>query len=181
MPPIRVVIAENHSEYRELLCEQLRIAPDLDVVGNARDGWEAIAAAGRLKPDVLALDLDLPGMNGLDVLYVTRWQSPDTKAIILSDHDEAPIVQEALKQGARGYIVKGEGTDLRKAIKVVHEGEVWVRRRVLAAVIEELRHLAELTFPATEGEALHSSERKKIRRCQAQEEELCKPQEEEEL
>lgn len=152
MPPIRVVIAEDYLEYRELLCEQLRIAPDLDVIEEARDGWEAITAVGRLKPDVLTLALDLPGMSGLDVLRVTRWYSPDTKAIILSSHDEGSIVHEALRQGARGYIVKGDGTDLKKAIKVVHNGEVWVRRRVLAAVIDELSRPAELTFPETAAE-----------------------------
>lgn len=152
MPPIQVVIAEDYSEYRELLCEQLRVAPDLDVIEEARDGWEAITAVGRLKPDVLTLALDLPGMSGLDVLHVTRWCSPDTKVIILSSHDEGSIVQEALRQGARGYIVKGDGTDLKKAIKVVHNGEVWMRRRVLAAVIDELSRLAELTFPATAAE-----------------------------
>jgi len=152
MPPVKVVVAEDHPEYREMLCEQLRVAPDLDVLGDARDGWEAITAVGRLKPDVLTLDLDLPGLNGLEVLRVTRWYSPDTKVIIVSGHDEEPIIQEALKQGARGYIVKGEGTDLEKVIKVVHEGEVWARRRVLAAVIEELSRLAELTFPAAGAE-----------------------------
>ncbi|MDE2059480.1 MAG: response regulator transcription factor [candidate division NC10 bacterium] len=152
MPPIRVIVAEDYLEYRELLCEQLRVAPDLDVVGEARDGWEAITAVGRLKPDVLILDLDLQGMSGLDVLHVTRWYSPDTKAIILSVHDEESIVQEVLRQGARGYIVKGDGTDLVKAIRVVHNGEVWVRRRVLTAIIDELRRLVELTFPATAAE-----------------------------
>lgn len=153
MPPIRVVIAEHHSEYREMLCEQLRVAPNLDVIEEARDGWKAITAVGRLKPDVLILDLDLPGMSSMDVLRVTRWHSPDTKVIVLSGHDEAPVVQEALRQGAKGYIVKGDGADLKKAIKVVHEGEVWARRGILAAVIEELRRLAELTFAATQGEA----------------------------
>ena len=148
IPPIRIVVAEDHPGFREMLCEQLRLAPDLEVLGDAQDGWEAIAAVGKLKPDVLTLDLDLPGLNGLEVLRVTRWYSPDTKVIILSGHDEEPIVQEALKQGARGYIVKGEGADLEKAIRVVQNGEVWARRRVLATVIEELSRLAELTFPA---------------------------------
>ena len=141
-------MAEDHPGFREMFCEQLRLALDLEVVGDAQDGWEAIAAVGRLKPDVLTLDLDLPGMNGLDVLRVVRWYSPDTKVIIVSGHGEEPTIQEALKQGARGYIVKGEGANLEKAIKVVHEGEVWARRRVLAAVIDELSRLAELTFPA---------------------------------
>ena len=148
IPPIRIVVAEDHPGFREMVCEQLRLAPDLEVLGDARDGWEAIAAVGRLKPDVLTLDLDLPGMNGLDVLRVVRWCSPDTKVIILSGHDEEPTIQEALKQGARGYIVKGEGASVEKAIRVVQNGEVWARRRVLATVIEELSRLAELTFPA---------------------------------
>jgi DNA-binding NarL/FixJ family response regulator len=150
--PIRIVVAEDHANFREMLCEQLRLAPDLEVIGDARDGWEAIAAVGRLQPDVLTLDLDLPGMHGLDVLRVVRWYSPDTKVIILSGHAEEATIQETLKEGARGYIVKGEGANLEKAIKGVHDGEVWARRRVIAVVIEELSRLAELTFPATDGE-----------------------------
>ncbi|MDE2180555.1 MAG: response regulator transcription factor [candidate division NC10 bacterium] len=138
IPPIRVVVAEDDSVYRELLREQLRLAPDLDVIGEARDGREAVAAVGRLKPDILTLDLDLPGMNGLDVLYVTRWCSPDTKVIIISGRDEESIVQEALRQGAKGYVVKGDGTDLKKTIRVVHDGEVWARRQVLTAIIAEM-------------------------------------------
>ena len=145
-------MAEDHANFREMLCEQLRLAPDLEVIGDARDGWEAIAAVGRLQPDVLTLDLDLPGMHGLDVLRVVRWYSPDTKVIILSGHAEELTIQETLKQGARGYIVKGEGANLEKAVRVVQNGEVWARRKVLATVIDELSRLAELTFPATDGE-----------------------------
>jgi DNA-binding NarL/FixJ family response regulator len=145
-------VAEDHPGFREIVCEQLRLAPDLEVLGDARDGWEAIAAVGRLKPDVLTLDLDLPGMNGLDVLRVVRWYSPDTKVIILSGHDEEPTIQEALKQGAKGYIVKGEGASVEKAIRVVQNGEVWARRRVLATVIEDLIGLASQAFPATGSE-----------------------------
>jgi DNA-binding NarL/FixJ family response regulator len=91
-------------------------------------------------------------MSGLDVLRVTRWYSPDTKVIIVSGHGEEPIIQEAIKLGARGYIVKGEGAELEKAVKVVHDGEVWARRRVLAKVIDELSRLAELPFPAAGAE-----------------------------
>ena len=145
-------MAEDHPNFREMLCEQLRLAPDLEVIGDARDGWEAVAAVGRLKPDVMTLDLDLPGMHGLDVLRVVRWYSPDTKVIILSGHDEEPTIQETLKQGARGYIVKGEVANLERAVRVVQNGEVWARRKVLATVIDELSRLAGLTFPATDGE-----------------------------
>jgi DNA-binding NarL/FixJ family response regulator len=101
---------------------------------------------------VLTLDLDLPGMSGLDVLRVIRWYSPNTQVIILSGHTEEEIVLEALKQGAMGYIVKYEEIDLAKAIRAVQRGEVWARRRVLARVLEELVGLASLTLPATGGE-----------------------------
>ena len=141
MASTRVVVAEDHPQCRELLCEQLGLAPDLELVGEARDAWEAIAAVGRLTPDVLTLDVDLPGMSGLDILRVVRWYSPKTCVIMLSGHDEEQFIREALKQGARGYIVKGDGTDLTKAIRAVQRGEVWARRRHMALVIEELIHL----------------------------------------
>lgn len=145
--PIRVVVAEDDSVYRELLCEQLRLAPDLNVIGEAQDGWEAVAAVGKLKPDMLTLDLDLPGINGLDVLRVTRWYNPDTKVIIISGCDEESIVREAIRQGAKGYIVKGDGTDLKKAIRVVHDGEVWARRQVLTTIIAEMGNADQPALP----------------------------------
>ncbi len=138
MASARIVIAEDHQQYRELLREQLRLAPDLEVVGEARDGIDAIRAVGRLAPDVLTLDLDLPEMPGLDVLRVVRWYSPNTKVIILSGHAEEETVLEALREGARGYVVKGEGTDLVKVIRAVQRGEIWAGRRILSRVHEEL-------------------------------------------
>ena len=152
MTPVRIVVAEDHPELREVLCEQFQLEPDIEIIGEARNGWEAIAAVGRLAPDVLTLDLDLPGLSGLDVLPVVRWYSPATKVIILSGQDDEETIREALRRGARGYIVKGSGTDLCKAIRAVHRGEVWARRRVLAAVIEEMVRLPRLTFPAAGSE-----------------------------
>jgi DNA-binding NarL/FixJ family response regulator len=152
VPPVQIVVAEDHPEFRGLLCEQLGLEPDLKVIGEARDGFEAIAAVGRLAPDVLILDLDLPGLGGLEVLEVVRWCSPNTKVIIFSGHDEEETVLEALRLGARGYIVKAEGTNPVKAVRAVQRGEVWARRWVLARVLEELISVADLTFPATGGE-----------------------------
>jgi DNA-binding NarL/FixJ family response regulator len=149
MPPIQVFIAENDPELRELFRQQLRLAPDLEVIGEAPDGRQTIAAAGRLAPDVMTLDLDLPGMTGLEVLQVVRWYSPKTKMIIMSRHEREETILEALNQGARGYIVKGEEINLAKAIRAVHQGEMWVKRRVLSRAIEDLVRLANLTFPTT--------------------------------
>jgi len=152
MEPIRIVVAEDHPEFRGLIREQLGLAPGLEVVGEASDGRQAIAAVGRLDPDVLTLDLDLPGLNGFEVLRIVKWYSPETKVIMLSGHDEEVSILEALKYGARGYIVKGDGTDLVKAIRAVHRGEVWAKRRVVAQVIEELIQLAGLAVPAAADE-----------------------------
>ena len=149
---IRVVVAEGNPEYRELLAEELRLAPDLEVTGEARDGREAIVAVGRLDPDVLALDMDLPGMPGLEILHMVAWYSPRTKVIILSGQGEEATVLEALKQGAKGYIIKGDGTGLAKAIRAVHRGEVWARRRMMALVIEELIRLVNLQPSTTASE-----------------------------
>ena len=149
---IRVVVVESNPEYRALLAEQLRLAPDVEIVGEARDMSEAIVAVGRQDPDVLALDMDLPEASSLEVLRMIRWYSPRTKVIILSGQGEEAAALEALTQGARGYIVKGDGTDLAKAVRAVHRGEVWARRRMMALVFEELIRLASLQFPTTAGE-----------------------------
>lgn len=149
---IRIVIAEDDPGLRELFTEQLSVAPDLEVIGEACSGREAIATVGRLNPDILTLDIDLPGISGLEVLPVVRWCSPKTKVIILSGHTDEATILEALELGARGYIVKGDGTNLEKAIRAVQRGEVWARRRAVARVLDHLVGLAGRTFQEARGE-----------------------------
>ena len=150
---IRIVIAEDDPEFCELFCEQLSLVPDFEVIGEARNGREAIAIVGRLDPDILTLDIDLPGIGGMEVLPVVRWCSPKTKVIVLSSHDEEATILEALELGAMGYIVKGDRTNLEKAIRAVQRGEVWARRRVLTRVLGQLIGLARRTFQEAEGES----------------------------
>lgn len=138
MSSVRLVIAEDDSAFRELLREQFRLVPDLEIVEEARDGREALAAVGQLTPDVLILNLDLRGINAMDVLLVVLWSSPQTKVIVISREGDERGIQEALQQGARGYIVKGERLDSSKLIHAVQRGEMWASRRVLSGVIEEL-------------------------------------------
>jgi DNA-binding NarL/FixJ family response regulator len=149
---IRIVIAEDDPGLCELFRERLSSVPDFEVIGEARNGREAIAIVGRLDPDILTLDIDLPGIGGLEVLPVIRWCSPKTKVIVLSSHDEEAIILEALELGAMGYIVKSDGTNLEKAIRAVQRGEVWARRRVLARVLDHLVGLAGRTFRKAGGE-----------------------------
>ena len=149
---IRIVIAEDDPGLCELFRERLSLVPDFEVIGEARNGREAIAIVGRLDPDILTLDIDLPGIGGLEVLPVIRWCSPKTKVIVLSGHDEEAIILEALELGAMGYIVKSDGTNVEKAIRAVQRGEVWARRRVLARVLDHLVGLTGRTFRKAGGE-----------------------------
>jgi DNA-binding NarL/FixJ family response regulator len=143
---IRIVIAEDDPGLCELFREQFSLVPGFEVIGEAHSGREAIATVERLDPDILTLDIDLPGIGGLEVLPVVRWCSPRTKVIVLSGHDEEATILETLELGAMGYIVKGDGTNMEKAIRAVQRGEVWARRRVLARVFDRLVGLAGRAF-----------------------------------
>lgn len=145
MTSIRIVVAEDDPEFRGGLCDRLRLIPDFTIVGEARDGREAIASVGRLDPDILILDLGLPGITSLEVLQVVQWLSPKTKVIVCSGHAEAIVILESLQLGAKGHIIKDNRTDLQKAIRAVQGGEMWVKRRVLARLLE---HLVGLVDPA---------------------------------
>lgn len=149
---IRIVVAEDDPGLCELFREQLSVVPGFEVIGEAHSGREAIATVERLNPDILTLDIDLPGIGGLEVLPVIRWCSPNTKVVVLSGHDEEATILEALELGAMGYIVKGDGANLEKVIRAVQRGEVWARRQVVARVLDQLVGLASRTFQETGGE-----------------------------
>ncbi len=138
MRSIRIIVADSHPDFREQLDECIRHAPDMEVIGEAADGREAIAVVGQLNPDVLTLDGDMPGWSELDVLEVVRWSSPGTKVIVISANNDELRILEMLRRGARGYMAKEEASDVVRAIRAVHRGEVWVRRRLLAKLIEDL-------------------------------------------
>lgn len=138
---------------RELAREQLAFAPDFEVVAEACDGEEAIANVARLDPEILVLDLDLPRIDGLEVLMLVRWFSPNTKVIIRSGHDDEETILQALELGARGYIVKGDRIDMKKAIRAVQRGEVWARRRNLSQALDHLIGLAGSILQASGGGA----------------------------
>jgi DNA-binding NarL/FixJ family response regulator len=150
VPSIQIAVAEDEQRLCERLREQLECLPDLEITSGARNGREVITTAGRLVPDILILDIDLPGMCGLELLQVVRWCSPDTKVIVLSNHTEEAIIREAIEIGAKGYLVKGDGADMAKVIRAVQRGEVWTRRRILAEVLNQLISLAGLDVQAIE-------------------------------
>src|SRR5690348_4163215 len=110
-PKIRVAVAEDQRMIRELLQRILARERDLEVVSQAATGMEAIALAKSERPDVLLLDIGLPDMGGAEVARAVRRAIPAIKLLALSVHAERSVVQEMLRAGADGYVVKGAGLD----------------------------------------------------------------------
>jgi two-component system response regulator NreC len=132
---IRVILADDHLIVRQGLRLVLE-KEQIEVVGEASDGFEAIRLIRELLPQIALLDLDMPGLDGLGVLREAAKVSPQTRAIILTRHVEEPYAVEALRSGARGYVLKTQAsTDLAAAIRHVERGEVYLSPKISKAVV----------------------------------------------
>ena len=120
---IRVLIAEDHTLVREGTRQILEGAPDLEVVGEAERGDDAVRKTEELRPDVLLLDIRMPGMNGIDVARKVLASVPGVRVLFLSAFDDDAYVTEALGAGAAGYLLKtAQGRELIEAVRAVHAG-----------------------------------------------------------
>ncbi len=128
--PLRVLIADDNCVFLKELRRLLRKSNFL-LVGEASDGVEALRLARKFRPDVAVLDLSMPLLNGLDAVRMISEVSPGTRTILLTVHREAPYVQEALKAGAGGYVVKSRAPEeLAAAIRTVAQGATYVSREI---------------------------------------------------
>jgi DNA-binding NarL/FixJ family response regulator len=103
----RVVIVDDHKMFRDGLRGLINAEPGMEVVGEAVDGREAIEVARRLSPDVVIMDISMPGMNGIEAMRHLIKESPGVKVIMLSMYSSGPLVQSVLAAGATGYVLKG--------------------------------------------------------------------------
>jgi two-component system response regulator NreC len=127
MRPIRLVLADDHAAVRDALKLLLNLQPDLDVIGEAADGEQAVEAAAVLRPDVLIMDVSMPRMNGLQATAAVRKCAPDVKVLTLTRHAEESYVTELLRAGASGYALKqSSSADLISAIRSVAAGRAWI-------------------------------------------------------
>ena len=120
MNAIRLVLADDHATIRDALKLLLSGQPDLQVVGEAVDGQQAVDAAVALKPDVLLMDVSMPGMNGLQATAAVRQRAPGVKVLTLTRHAEESFLGELLRAGAAGYALKqSSSAELINAIRTV--------------------------------------------------------------
>jgi len=123
MSKIRVLIADDHAIVRDGVRALLALSDDIAVVGEAADGREAIEAARRLRPDVVLLDIAMPGLGGLEATVEIRKENPDAKILVLTQYDDREYVRRFLKLGVSGYVLKkAAGSALTAAIRAAHQG-----------------------------------------------------------
>ena len=145
---LRVLLADDHTLVRAGLRKLLESIPDLDVVGEASDGLALLDLAAELRPNLVLMDISMPGLNGLEATARLRKQWPETKVIILSMHQNEEYVRKALRQGASGYLLKDcAPLELDMAIKTVCDGETFlspaVKKNVLNDYVKRLRDEAQ--------------------------------------
>ncbi len=141
MPVIRVVLAEDHPVVRMGVRRFLEREPDIAVIGEACSGDEAYQKANELEPDLLLLDLQMPGLSGIDVAKRLIEESSPVKILVLSAHDDKIFVWQTLSIGVAGYLTKDEAMDeIIEAVRGVASGEKgWVSRRVAGKVSALIR------------------------------------------
>ena len=140
--PIRILVADDHPVVRDGLVAILSTQPDFDVVGDAGDGDETLRQVADLRPDVLLLDLEMPGRDGVAVLQRLHEQHTETRVIVFTAFDTDDRILAAVRAGAQGYLLKGvPREEIFEAVRVVHAGnsllQPIVASRLLRQVSEE--------------------------------------------
>lgn len=136
MNKTRVMIVDDHALVREGIIAFLKLYEDIEIVGEASNGLMAIEKAGKLKPDVILMDIAMPELGGIEATVEIKKREPDIKILILTQYDDKEYVSRLLKAGVSGYILKhAVGTDLISAIRAVAKGESYLYSSIASSVI----------------------------------------------
>lgn len=140
METIRILIADDHTILRAGIRALLQLYPEFELVGEAADGHEAMAKVRELHPDVVLMDIGMPGLDGLAATREIKAESPSTQVLILSQHENREYILPALEVGASGYVLKRATDDaLIQAIRAVYRGETFLDPMVADVVVEDMR------------------------------------------
>ena len=149
-PRIRVLAADDQRVVREGLAMLLGLLPDIEVVGTAADGEEALALADELRPDVILMDLRMPRMDGVEATRRLRASHPEIKVVVLTTYADDRSVIDALRAGALGYLTKDAGADeIRQALQRVASGQASLDPVVQMHLVEAIATTAAATTDAT--------------------------------
>lgn len=135
---IRIVVADDHPIFRDGLCKLLALEEDFEVVAQAQDGRQVLDVLQQYEPDILLLDLKMPGLDGLATLQRLQVAKNKTRVIVLTASDDKNEFVQAMKLGTSGIVLKQTATELLiKSIRKVHAGEIWLDSHTTAAVIRQ--------------------------------------------
>lgn len=143
MSDIRVLIADDHRLFRLGLRQALEDAGEFTVAGEADNGEDAVRMAVRLRPNLILMDINMPRMDGVEATRKIMAEAPDSRVIILTMHRNDRYVFEAVKAGARGYLLKDiEENELVEKLRAVHRGEVMINPGMATLLLDEFRRLS---------------------------------------
>ncbi len=164
MPKISVLLVEDHHVVRKGISYLLSLEEDIDLVGEAEDGNEAVKMAKDLCPDVVVMDITMPNLNGIDAVKQIKKAIPETKVMILTMHTREQYIRQALREGASGYLLK-ESTqeELANAIRTVHKGGVALSPSISRFVLKEYVRQADPKKAVDSLELLTDRERQVLR------------------
>ena len=154
MAKIRVLLADDHSLFREGMANILNTQPDFEVVGEAGDGLEVLVKARELKPDLVLMDINMPGCDGLEATQRIKGELPGVTIVMLTVRDENEKLFEAVKSGAQGYLLKNiRSRDLVDLLRGAMRGEAAITPATAGRMLEEFRRLSQqpLRLAPTEG------------------------------
>jgi two-component system, NarL family, response regulator NreC len=144
--PIRVILADDHAVVRQGI-KSLLEREGIQVIAEAEDGWEAIQLAVKHSPDIAVIDIGMPSLNGLDAARELKRAAPKTRALFLTLHEESEYLMQALRAGAKGYVLKNQAfADLVRAIHLVYRGEMYLSPGMSTTVVHA--YLSKSEIPA---------------------------------
>lgn len=138
MNKIRVLLADDHTLFREGVKLLLENTEEVEVIGQAADGNEAVEKARLLQPDVVIMDITMPNMNGLEATRLIRREMPEVQVLILTMHGSDDYFFQTLQAGANGFVLKeAAGIDLQVAVKAVHQGGVFIYPSIAKGLVRD--------------------------------------------
>ena len=155
---IRILLVDDHALFRSGIRSLLQCYPDLDIVGEAGDGMEGVKRASQLQPDVVLLDLNMPGMSGCEAASLITRESPSCQVLMLTVSEESEDLFEALRAGVCGYLLKNiEAEDLVGGIRAAAHGDSVISPRMMKSLVNGIRQSAPPTRPQAVLNPAHSS------------------------
>ncbi len=164
MPRIRVLVADDHAIVREGIRALLKLSEDIEVVGEAADGRQAIEQAARLNPDIVLMDIAMPGLGGLEATLEIRKVQPEVRILVLSQYEDREYIRRFLKAGVSGYVLKkAAGAELTAAIRAAARGGLVLDPQIAREAVAEQDAAADRTAGADPYEALTDREKQVLK------------------